>query len=168
MTPDAEIIRTGTVPIRSGQTGIAGEHFVTGELLRRGWLAAMVKGNSPLIDILASKGTRTIQVQVKTRSSGSKADSSLAQAKLAGHVYYIVVDFHKGGADYYIIPGIDLERFYYRSPCGILGRIPFRRIAPFKERWDLLEADRPLLIDEPQLVSPAPDNTLSSADGDPS
>lgn len=34
-------------PIGTGQTGMAGEHFVTGELLRRGWLATMVHGNSP-------------------------------------------------------------------------------------------------------------------------
>ena len=31
----------------TGQTGMAGEHFVTGELLRRGWLAAMVNGKAP-------------------------------------------------------------------------------------------------------------------------
>lgn len=62
MNEDVEIEPANAATIGTGQTGMSGEHFVTGELLRRGWLAAMVNGNSPLIDILASKGARTIQI----------------------------------------------------------------------------------------------------------
>jgi hypothetical protein len=125
--------------IGTGQTGMAGEHFVTGELLRRGWLAAMVNGNSPRLDILASKGSRTIQIQVKARSEGAKGDTSLPQAKFAPHIYYIIVDLRPEGADYYIVPGYELDRFYYRSPCGIRGRIPSSQLGLFKSRWDLLD-----------------------------
>lgn len=127
-------------PIGTGQTGMAGEHFVTGELLRRGWLAAMVNGNSPLIDILASKGARTIQIQVKTRTGGSKGDTALPQAKFAPHIYYIIVDLQAVGASYAVVPGGELDRFYYRSPCGIRGRIPSARLSAFTNRWDLLDA----------------------------
>jgi hypothetical protein len=120
---------------------MAGEHFVTGELLRRGWLAAMINGNSPLLDILASKGDRTIQIQVKTRSEGAKGDTSLPQAKFSSRIFYIIVDFVGRGADYYVIPGQLLDSFYYRSPCGIRGRIPYSRLSSFKDRWDFLEAE---------------------------
>lgn len=126
--------------IHSGQIGMAGEHFVTGELLKRGWLAAMVNGNSPRLDILASKGERTIQIQVKTRTHGSKGDTSLAQEKFAPHIFYVVVDMLTEGANYYVVPGSELDRFYYRSPCKIRGRIPSAQLASFKGRWDLLEA----------------------------
>lgn len=139
MSDAVAISPTGLATIGTGQTGMSGEHFVTGELLRRGWLAAMVNGNSPLIDILASKGARTIQIQVKTRHESAKGDTSLAQAKFARHIFYVIVDLHVEGASYYIVPGVDLELIYYRSPCGIRGRIPFRTLSPFKSRWDLLD-----------------------------
>ena len=122
---------------------MAGEHFVTGELLRRGWLAAMVNGNSPRLDILASRGDRTIQIQVKARSEGAKGDTALAQAKFSAHIYYIIVDLLTEGALYYIVPGFKLAEFYYRSPCGVRGRIPYAQLAVYKSRWDLLEVDAP-------------------------
>lgn len=140
--PDSPSVRPA---IGTGQTGLSGEHFVTGELLRRGWLAAMVNGNSPLIDILASKGARTIQIQVKTRQHDAKGDTSLAQAKFARHIFYVVVDLQDEGASYYIIPGAELDGIYYRSPCGIRGRIPSRSLALYRGRWDLLEQDEPAL-----------------------
>lgn len=146
MSDDIEIVTANAAAIGTGQTGMSGEHFVTGELLRRGWLAAMVNGNSPLIDILASKGARTIQIQVKTRHEGAKGDTSLARAKFAAHIFYIVVDLHAEGASYYVIPGPELDRIYYRSPCGIRGRIPSRSLSPFKSRWDLLDSEAGLLV----------------------
>ncbi|MGO4386810.1 hypothetical protein AB4Y85_04680 [Microvirga sp. 2YAF29] len=136
-------VSAGAPAIGTGQTGLSGEHFAMGELLRRGWLAAMINGNSPLIDILASKGARTIQIQVKTRTEGAKGDTSLAQAKFAPHIYYIIVDLNADGASYAIVPGFELERFYYRSPCGIRGRIPAARLSAFKGRWALLDRHSP-------------------------
>lgn len=138
MDDGAHMRPVNSAAIGTGQTGMSGEHFVTGELLRRGWLAAMVHGNSPLIDILASKGDRTIQIQVKTRHEDAKGDTSLAQAKFAEHIFYIIVDLHAEGASYYVLPGSELQKIYYRSPCGIRGRIPLRALSDFKSRWDLL------------------------------
>lgn len=134
-------VAPGLPSIGTGQTGLVGEHFVTAELLRRGWLAAMVNGNSPLIDILACKGSRTIQIQVKTRTGGSKGDTALQQAKFAAHVYYVIVDLLADKVAYSIVPGFELERFYYRSPCGIRGRIPSSSLAPYRGCWELLDTD---------------------------
>lgn len=132
---DSQYERIGT-----GQTGMAGEHFVTGELLRRGWLAAMVHGNSPTVDILASKSGRTIQIQVKTRTDGAKGDTSLKPERMSPSVYYVLVDLLPEGARYFVVPGTALTEFYYRSPCGTRGRIPRAKLEQFKSRWDLLEA----------------------------
>jgi hypothetical protein len=145
MSDPADASAASMLPaIATGQTGMVGEHFVTGELLRRGWLAAMVNGNSHLIDILASKDTRTIQIQVKTRTGGSKGDTALPQAKFASPIYYVIGDLQPEGASYAIVPGDEVDRFYYRSPCGVRGRIPSSRLSAFRNRWDLLARDPPI------------------------
>lgn len=57
------------MPIRpTALTGAAGEHYVAYELSRRGYIAALTRGGSPSVDILAGStdGKRTIGVQVKT------------------------------------------------------------------------------------------------------
>ena len=55
------------------QTARAGEHYVAAELNRRGAYAVTFAGNMPKIDILASDigQKRTVQVQVKTRRTGT-------------------------------------------------------------------------------------------------
>lgn len=51
--------------------GVAGEYFVAAELSRRGWIAVLTLKNTPNIDLIATTldGKRTVNVQVKTRSS---------------------------------------------------------------------------------------------------
>lgn len=50
--------------------GSAGEYYVCGEICRQGYLALITPKNNPLFDIVASnpEGTRSIAIQVKTRS----------------------------------------------------------------------------------------------------
>jgi len=50
--------------------GIAGVHFVVAELSRRGWIALPTIRNTRGIDVLASKGKRFVEIQVKTRRNG--------------------------------------------------------------------------------------------------
>ena len=128
-------------PTSNGQTGLAGEHATTAALLRRGWAAAMVHGNSPGIDILAAKGDRTIQIQVKTSLDTGKSGFPLKQAMVRPHVFYVCVILGEESTVFYIIPGAELEAVYYRSPCGILGQIRPKNLAPFRGAWHLLEAN---------------------------
>jgi hypothetical protein len=58
--------------IKSGEgtlIGNAGEFYVVAELLKRGVVAALAPRNAPAFDILATKGSRTIRVRVKTKSA---------------------------------------------------------------------------------------------------
>ena len=48
-------------------SGIAGEYFVAGELSRRGYIASITLRNTANIDILASNGEKTTNIQVKTK-----------------------------------------------------------------------------------------------------
>ncbi len=54
--------------------GTAGEYFVCAELCRRGYLALLTPKNNPLFDVIASTqdGSKTVSVQVKTRSIRNK------------------------------------------------------------------------------------------------
>ena len=126
------------VPTSNGQTGLAGEHATTAALLRRGWAAAMVHGHSPGIDILAAKGDRTIQVQVKT-SLTFKTGFPLKQAMLKPHVFYICVILEEERTVFYVVPGSQIDAVYYRSPCGILGQIRPKNLEPFRGAWQRLE-----------------------------
>jgi hypothetical protein len=93
-----------------------------------------------MIDVLASKAGRTIQIQVKARSEGAKGDCSLKTLRLAEHVFYVVVDLKVEGASYFIVPGTSLVDIYYQSPCGMRGRNPQTWLEPFKSRRDLAGA----------------------------
>ena len=55
-------------------TGVAGEYFIAAELSRRGWITTMTLKNTPNIDVIATTpdGLRTLNIQVKTRSTGNR------------------------------------------------------------------------------------------------
>lgn len=60
---------------RSNQlTGVAGEYYVAAELSKRGYIASITLRNTDGIDILASNsdGSKTVAIQVKTKSSHEK------------------------------------------------------------------------------------------------
>ncbi len=95
-----------------GITGVAGEYFVAAELSRRDWIATVTLKNTPNIDVLATRrdGSRTINVQVKTRSPTNKQgwvlDSSI-EKPVAKKNFFVVLVQLKGRdelPDYYVIP----------------------------------------------------------------
>ncbi len=49
--------------------GNAGEFYVAAELLKRGVIAALAPRNAPAFDMLATKGSKTVRVRVKTKST---------------------------------------------------------------------------------------------------
>ncbi len=54
--------------------GTSGEYYVCAELCRRGFLALLTPKNNPLFDVIAtnSDGSKTVSIQVKTRSPQNK------------------------------------------------------------------------------------------------
>lgn len=61
--------------LESTLVGVAGEYLVAGELTLRGYIASITLRNSRGIDIIASNsvGSRSVSLQVKTNSHGSKS-----------------------------------------------------------------------------------------------
>jgi len=99
-------------------TGIAGEYFVAGELSRRGFIASLTLKNTTGIDILASNGEKSINIQVKTRLADKTGGWNLGSKPLdytSDHnsIFYVLVEASSDQKDktinYYIIPKKELN-----------------------------------------------------------
>jgi len=88
--------------------GACGVFYVSAELSRRGWIAMPTIRNTSGIDIIASKGDKTINIQVKTNSYGKnkyplkKENENLISDRL----YYVFVTLREENErpDFYIVP----------------------------------------------------------------
>lgn len=117
--------------------GNAGEHYVVGELLKRGVIAALAPRNTPAFDILAAKGNRTIRVRVKTKSDEYldwqwvvKKDGSIFRSLSDQGDFTVLVNLAMDNEDlrFYIVPTVVVEGWlkadfekWLRTP-GKLGR----------------------------------------------
>lgn len=143
------------------QVGRAGEHFVAAELYRRGAYVALFVGNMPDIDLQTtnSSRTRTVSIQVKTRTKGSW-HSDIRKARLAqdgpkdGN-FWIFVDLRKvpEPPEYFVVPDSWMRNDIYerhqrviashggrrlRNPSSTHHAINLRRVEQWRDRWDLL------------------------------
>jgi hypothetical protein len=96
----------------SALRGHAGEMYVSAELMRRGWLAAMTARGSRSFDILARRSDRPVfcAIRVKTGRSPSflwsaKKDGTLFLDMVDVADFTVIVDLpEKGGPVYYVVP----------------------------------------------------------------
>lgn len=147
---------------RNQQVGRAGEHFVVAELNKRGAYAVAFAGNMPKIDLMACNRdqSRTVHVQVKTRSGGRAWQSSILVGKrmkppAEETVFWAFVDL--GGLDaaprYWIVPDWWIRNDIYkthkayldshggkraRNPDSTHHSIDERRLKDWQGRWDIL------------------------------
>ena len=147
---------------RNQQTAQAGEYFVAAELNRRGAYAVTFAGNMPKIDIIGSNVSRTreVNIQVKTRRSGSwhtSTDESRRRKRNPGeNSFWVFVDLGDGALapSYYIVPEWWMRNDIFHAHRAYLKRhggkrainpqskhhsIDLRRIAQWRDRWDILE-----------------------------
>lgn len=97
----------------------AGEYLVVGELLKRGVIAAPAPRNNPGFDVLATTGTKPINVRVKTKSEAAKSwvwmckkDGTIF-SNLGGKLdYTVMVDLKDENTqpEYYVVPTLVLDR----------------------------------------------------------
>jgi hypothetical protein len=94
--------------LKKSLVGACGVFYVSAELSRRGWIAMPTIRNTSGIDIVASKGDKTVNIQVKTNSYGKaeyplrKGNENLASDRL----YYVFVTLKEKSTrpDFYIVP----------------------------------------------------------------
>ena len=146
--------------------GVAGEYFVAGELSRRGYIASITLRNTASIDILASNGERTVNIQVKTRCI-EKSDnwnfggSPLKYKEIINKIFYVLVEIHSDinnkEIGYYIISENELNKLVEenfldwksknkrngeprKSDVRIfrIKEYPMLNIGKYKDNWDIL------------------------------
>jgi hypothetical protein len=139
-----EALGAGQVEVLPGDRitrGIAGEHFVCGELAKRGWIATLTAKNTPDIDVLAHRtdsGRPPVPIQVKTRSTAYRRAWRVGREdRLLASGFYVLVDL--GDLDespsYWVLPAA-VARDLWRSE-----QIRTADIDIYRDRWDLLESD---------------------------
>lgn len=126
-------------------TGLAGEFFVAGELLKRGLQTSITFGNAKAIDIFAhSEGsgvTYTVQVKALRQKNYFPIKRSAIER---GHMYVFVILNKPGDAvDYFIVEGSTLAD---ADAEGDLGKylddpkfpgIGWRSLEPFRNNWQV-------------------------------
>lgn len=144
--------------LTSALSGSAGEHFVAGELCRRGHLASILLNNARGIDIQCANlaATKTVGIQVKT-CKGSNAEWVLnrkIEDYYADNLYYVFVCLNNNEAppSYFIVPSKTVAEFakaYHQkwlSAPGLKGRVrkdtAMRKFRDdekiYLNRWELL------------------------------
>ena len=113
----------------SALRGHAGEMYVSAELMRRGWLAAMTARGSRSFDILARRADRPVfcAIRVKTGHSPSflwsaKKDGTLFLDVTEVSDFTVIVDLpREGSPTYYVVPTTVLERHLQDSHIAWLA-----------------------------------------------
>ncbi len=89
--------------------GTAGEYYVCAELCRRGYLALLTPKNNPLFDVVVTNadGTKSISIQVKTRSihnkQGWKLGTDITSNVGSNNLFVVLVNLlGDGSPEYYV------------------------------------------------------------------
>jgi hypothetical protein len=144
---------------RSNQlTGVAGEYYVAAELSRRGYVASISLRNTDSIDILASNhdGSRTIAIQVKTRSDHYKKWplNFKAESMFNPKLFYVFVNLNgdRSVPEFHIVKSkavADFVRDGHKNWLQTPGKKGQKhndtdmrqfedRESRYRDRWDLL------------------------------
>ena len=98
-------------------TGAAGEYSVCAELCLQGLLAVLTPKNNPHFDLVASSpdGSKSITIQVKTRSVGNKLGWKLGvditnPDKFKGQFVVLVNLDHDGRTEFYVYRPAELAK----------------------------------------------------------
>jgi hypothetical protein len=149
--------------------GIAGTHFVAGELSQRGYIATLTTRNTRGIDVLVSKldGSKSVSIQVKTSSAKQRENytRSWSMGKkdeniFSDYLFYVFVDIKNNNErpDYYVVRSKTVAEYVktthqeYLSKSGGAGKphpdaemrafvIEDSDVDKFLSRWDALGLD---------------------------
>lgn len=124
-------------------TGLAGEFFVAGELLKRGLQTSITFGNAKAIDIFAYSERSGVTYTVQVKALRQKNYFPLKRATIARRHIYVFVILNKPGeaVDYFIVDGgtladADGELGKYLDDPKFPG-IGWRSLEPFRSHWQV-------------------------------
>jgi len=126
-------------------TGLAGEFFVAGELLKRGLQTSLTIGNAKAIDLFAHhpQTDRRFTVQVKAVRTRNVFPISASRVERE-HIYVFVI-LNKAGdpPTYFVVPGADLAGKSERFGKGFRDK-KFPGISPalldeYRDNWSIFD-----------------------------
>lgn len=126
-------------------TGLAGEFFVAGELLKRGLQTSITFGNAKAIDIFAHSESSGVTYTVQVNALRQRNYFPIKRSAIEPHHVYVLVILNKPGdaVDYFIVEGQILA-----EADGDLGRylddpkfpgIGWRSLEPFRDNWQIFK-----------------------------
>jgi hypothetical protein len=138
-------------PIKKRKSGIptgnAGEYFVMGELLRRGFDAQLADRNTAVCDLRVGRhATHTLtKVQVKTVRAQPwyVKQSSFVGAMGEQVTIYVMIgdEMAKSAVRYFVARNADLAgAFSVPAKWPTNAFMPLRALEPHENRWDILHA----------------------------
>jgi len=123
--------------------GIAGEYFVAAELSRRGYIAAITLRNTPKVDILASNGEKTVNIQVKTRRTDKMNGWNFGGEELKSRqewskIFYVLVEISSNPVEkavgYYVVPKNELNERIEKNFQKWISGVNLRNGKPRKSK----------------------------------
>jgi hypothetical protein len=159
----------------------AGEYLVTGELLRRGWIAGLTPRGTADFDVVAIKKEWSIRVRVKTKTVNSKlfrwnrVDGKAFREPLGEDDFCILVELASEHdiPEYFITRTRDVQKKlndnfdkWLKAKPGrdrnnpVIGIVRGRKedeewLSPLKDRWAVLELSRVILTADGDSRPPA-------------
>ena len=98
--------------IHKNQTKYAAEFYVAAELYRRGFNVGMMLGNTEDIDLLAAKGGKSFQVQVKGIQKTSSINWNMKRTSAKEGILYVLVNLHAdtvASPEFFVLDDDDLQ-----------------------------------------------------------
>lgn len=128
--------------IARNSTGLSGEYFVAGELLRRGFNVAITMGNAKAIDLIAERRGKTFPIQVKSIYKKKNVGWPILKSKVKRNHFYVFVNLNGDKLtqpDFFICTASEAKRKIkdYASR-GILNMYLVNN-DKFKDRWDKIK-----------------------------
>lgn len=120
--------------------GACGEYYVAAELSKRGYIASMTHKNSPSVDIIASdvKGSKSINIQVKTKSTDARAWhlSLKNEDNYSSNLFYVLVELkEKGLPNYYIYRSKEIAKLIKKRHLEYIKKP--KKDGNKRKDWDL-------------------------------
>ena len=128
--------------IARNSTGLSGEYFVAGELLRRGFNVAITMGNAKAIDLIAERKGKTFPIQVKAIFKKKNVGWPILKSKIKQKHFYVFVNLNGDKLtqpDFFICTSTEAKRkIKDYANRGILNLYLISN-DKFKDRWDKIK-----------------------------
>lgn len=120
---------------------LAGEYFVAAELYRRGYSVGITIGNAKAIDIFIEKGTKTLNIQVKTIYSKKSVGWPITKKEIISNIVYIFVCLNgiDKQPDYFICTSDEARTKVKQYKIREIIDLSSLRSNDFINRWDKIE-----------------------------